>query len=138
MIRPLQASDAEALLELQRASYRIEADLLGVTAFPPLAQTLSDLEAERPVGYVFEEGGLVGAITFEDETVTRLVVAPQAFRRGIGRQLVSHLLAHEGIRFVSTGEANLPAIRLYESLGFEQVSSTERAGIHILHLEKRN
>ncbi|WP_114570059.1 GNAT family N-acetyltransferase [Exiguobacterium flavidum] len=138
MIRPLQTSDAQALLELQRASYRIEADLLGVTVFPPLAQTLSDIEEERPAGYVFEEGGLIGAITYEDATITRLVVAPQAFRRGIGRQLVSHLLAHETIRFVSTGEANLPAIGLYESFGFEQAWFTERDGIRILHLEKRN
>lgn len=74
----------------------------------------------------------VGIVAIEPEPgaagvlrIARLAVDPGCFGRGIGRRLVRHVLALAGdgtpaaeAVIVSTGAANLPARRLYESLGF--------------------
>ena len=55
--------------------------------------------------------------------ITRLVVAPQRMRRGIGRTLARHAVALAGDRAirVGTAAANRPALELYASLGFERL-----------------
>ncbi len=50
MIRRLRSTDHAALLELQRLAYRIEARLLETVDFPPLSETIDDIEAEQPNG----------------------------------------------------------------------------------------
>ncbi|MDJ0925820.1 MAG: GNAT family N-acetyltransferase [Acidimicrobiia bacterium] len=78
----------------------------------------------------FAEDKLVGGIGYADRPgyrdIDRLFVDPGFARRGIGRALVLSALGNEETR-VSTGTANHPAHRLYESLGFTPAGVREIA-----------
>lgn len=142
MIRPLDLADlatARALLELQRRAYRVEAELIGYDRIPPLVEELPELQAcgEEFHGWV-EGQALRAAISWRrsgaELDLHRLVVDPACFRRGLGRRLVRWAVSRPGIErlIVSTGEANGPARRLYESEGFElleRVQLEERLAI---------
>jgi ribosomal protein S18 acetylase RimI-like enzyme len=116
-------TDAE-LLAVQLLAYRVEAELIGSSAIPALHDTLSSLAAARLDRYGVRDGsGLLGAVGVTVQAgvvdIDRLVVAPRAFRRGIGTALVRHVLSlATGDVTVSTGRANAPARALYERCGF--------------------
>jgi GNAT superfamily N-acetyltransferase len=117
---------AEAIVGLQRVSYRVEAELIGDNAIPPLHESVDALAAldltflaiiERDgeplaaLGYHLADGVL---------DIDRLAVHPRRFRHGLGRRLVRAVLErvpHERA-VVSTGQGNHPARRLYERVGF--------------------
>lgn len=136
VITPIQPDADEALarslLALQHAAYAVEAALIGDDRIPPLHETVADLRA-APLRWLAAFGGsrLLGAVGWtEDDKVVdvdRLVVDPTAHRRGVGRALVSAVLARAGTRrvLVATGRANRPARRLYESLGFTTIGDEE-------------
>jgi len=119
----------ETLVALQRASYTVEAELIGAPSLPPLRETPEQL---RGSGETFlgarREGALVGAVSYKraDATVDihRLVVDPAAFRGGVATALLDALEDREGGArhwIVGTGAANLPARTLYERRGFAPV-----------------
>ncbi len=149
-IRPLDLGDPETLAEIvrvQRASYRVEADLIGFDGLPPLRETPAELAAvpESFLG-AFEDGRLLGAVSFKrDRTwvdIHRLVVDPSAFRRGVATRLLDaldQLHADAAYTTVATGEQNAPAVALYERRGFHAVGRTAVApGIRIVRFERRN
>jgi ribosomal protein S18 acetylase RimI-like enzyme len=122
------------VLEVQHAAYAIEAQLIGYPELPPAHETLAALQACGEEVWLCEEDGvLLGAVGLEhadDELlIARLFVAPSAFRRGVGTALAQHALAQaRGRRVrVGTGAANLPALALYERLGFRRVGGREPA-----------
>ena len=123
------------MLEVQHAAYAIEAQLIGYPELPPAHETLAALRGCGEELWLCEEdGALLGAVGLEhvsqDELlIARLFVAPSAFRRGVGTALVSHALAQaRGRRVrVGTAAANLPALALYERLGFRRVGEREPA-----------
>jgi len=49
MIRSLQPTDHTSLLDVQRRAYKIEARLLETADFPPLRETIDDINIEAPV-----------------------------------------------------------------------------------------
>jgi len=57
--------------------------------------------------------------------VKRVIVRPEFRKRGLARKLMQHIIAHSQIDLqlsaldLHVWEMNLPAIRLYENLGFE-------------------
>ena len=129
MIRPLDLGDdatAAALVDLQRASYAVEAELIGAPSLPPMRDTPETLRAsgETFLGAVRDEE-LVGLISFKRDGDTvdihRLAVHPGAFRRGVARELLEALEAREADAAhwtVGTGAGNVPARTLYERRGF--------------------
>lgn len=132
MIEVLDLGDpatAADVLRIQRAAYRVEADLIGFGGIPPLHETLDELIAE-PLEWrgIRIDGRLAAAVAITGTgrrcDVDRLVVDPAHFRQGLGRRLMQSLLHHESVT-VSTGEANLPAVTLYESLGFRRTGRSE-------------
>ena len=148
--RRLDLSDPTALRqlsELQRAAYAVEADLIGFDGIPQLREALADL---RDCGESFlglsDESGLVGAVSWtrlDDGTldICRLVVRPDAHRRGIATALLDALDALEPAHrtTVSTGTANLPALALYHRRGFAPTGEQEVApGVTITALERRS
>ena len=149
-IRPLDLSDdetARAVLALQRAAYAVEAGLIGSDGIPALTETLERLRAagESWLGALdAETGRLAGAVAWrelDDGTVDicRLVVAPEAFRRGIATALLNALdSAFPGRSMVvSTGRDNEPAVALYRRRGFRAVRDREAAsGLWITELER--
>jgi GNAT superfamily N-acetyltransferase len=117
---------AEALVELQRASYRVEAELIGDDAIPPLHESGDALAALDLTFLAITErdGEPVAALGYQVADglldIDRLAVHPRRFRHGLGRRLVEAVLQrvpHERA-VVSTGQGNHPARRLYERVGF--------------------
>lgn len=117
-------STALRVLEIQRAAYAIEADLIGFDGIPGRTETLEDLVATATRlewSGIRSAGTVVAAMAVSVDAGTcdidRLVVDPEWFRRGLARRLLAEL--PDGLPVtVSTGSANLPGIALYESMGF--------------------
>jgi GNAT superfamily N-acetyltransferase len=113
------------MLPVHRASYAVEAQLIGYPDLPPLKQAAADLAACGEEIWLLEEDGdvvggvglLSGAAVVE---VARLFVAPAKFRQGIGTQLVRFAIDRAAGRSmtVGTGSRNVPALALYEQHGF--------------------
>jgi ribosomal protein S18 acetylase RimI-like enzyme len=133
------------LVELQRASYRVEADLIGAETLPPLSETPEQLRAcgETFLG-ALRAGRLLGAVSYKRDGGTvdihRLVVHPSAFRRGVATDLLDALEAREGDArrlVVGTGAANRPALALYERRGYRVVEERTLPGdVRYLGLER--
>jgi RimJ/RimL family protein N-acetyltransferase len=113
------------MLPVHRASYEVEAQLIGYPDLPPLKQAAADLAASGEEIWLCEEDGeIVGGVGLEDDgdvlVIARLFVAPAAFRRGVGTDAVRLALRRAAGRAlrVGTGSRNLPALALYEREGF--------------------
>lgn len=137
MIRRLRSTDHPALLKLQRLAYQVEARLLETTNFPPLSETIDDIEAEQPKGFVYLlHDNVVGAITYDDRTITRLVVDPAYFRQGIAQSLLQYLPQHDHVKHVMTGARNLPALTLYARFDFTEVQREWRQDVELVFLTR--
>lgn len=129
-VRRLSLADPDtlrALVALQRASYRVEADLAGADDIPALRETPETLadSGETFLGIDGDGGALLGAVAYLREgdrvEIHRLVVDPAAFRRGLGTRLLEAVEQREaGVERwqVITTAANAPARALYEGRGF--------------------
>jgi GNAT superfamily N-acetyltransferase len=129
VIAPLDLGDEQTLqrlVALQRASYAVEAELIGVPSLWPMRDTPDALRAsgETFLGEL-REGVLVGAVSYKRDGDTvdihRLVVDPGAFRGGVATALLDALEAREADAAhwtVGTGAGNVPALTLYERRGF--------------------
>ena len=115
------APTVERVLEIQQASYTIEAELIGTRNIPPLHDTIESLQnsEEHFYGYWIDDeiAGLI-AVTLEDDTldICRMAVHPDYFRRGIASALLTFALsAHSAAArtIVATGSRNDPAKQLY-------------------------
>ena len=118
---------AEQIYAVQQAAYTVERDLIGYADFPPLRVTVADIQAETEqfLGYWLNTQ-LAGVLSFESKPglldIGRLIVHPQAFRRGIARallQAVERDRAPGAMLTVSTAAKNLPAIQLYQKQGYQ-------------------
>lgn len=149
MIKEIDLQDrglTKQLLELQRASYLVEAKLINFFEIPPLKESLEELIkcGETFLGY-FEEKVLAGAISYtvegDDLTICRMVVHPAHFRKGIAQKLLSEVENRNSqisVYKVSTGKDNPPAKNLYLKNGFIFVSDFEVVpGLYISNFEKR-
>ncbi|WHX42846.1 GNAT family N-acetyltransferase [Mesobacillus sp. AQ2] len=136
---------AAEVLDLQKKSYRIEADLIGTDEIPPLKETFEQLQncGETFMGY-YIEGVLAGAVSFKKEgkvlDIHRMMVHPDSFRRGIAGKLLAEIERQDCQEIlVSTGAANTPAIKLYEKLGFvHQHDSVVGNGLVIANFKKES
>ena len=136
--------ELEKVLTIQKLAYQVEADLIRASYFPPLLEKLEDLESTRDEIVVATLGSeIVGALFFEQDSgiilISKLIVAPKYFRKGIGQQLLQYILNRFlDLEFhVSTGALNTPALELYKKFGFEADPQTlMRAGIAITRLRK--
>jgi ribosomal protein S18 acetylase RimI-like enzyme len=148
MVNALDVADpavAAELVTLQRSAYAVEAELIGSRDIPQLYETVEELQrsGERWAGIV-RDTRIVAAVAWELEgdtlDIARLVVAPSHARQGIGEWLVRWALdavPHERAT-VSTGSANVPALRLYKKLGFAEIERVEVApGLMVTRLARR-
>jgi ribosomal protein S18 acetylase RimI-like enzyme len=144
-------AELEVVHSLQRAAYEVEAALIGTREIPGLRETVEQLASscETFWGCFGVAGVCEGVIATEPELengvelvrISRLAVRPDCFRRGVGRRLVSHVLEQAPGRVVkvTTGAANAPGRRLYESLGFAFIG--ERVvgrGVRIVEYRRQN
>ncbi|MEC0129205.1 GNAT family N-acetyltransferase [Paenibacillus pabuli] len=133
-IESLPLSDLEKLGQLwrlQHMAYRLEAEIIGFQDIPPLMDTMETLRncGETFYGYIDEDGELIGAVAVAEEetntlTITRMMVHPEHFRKGIAASLMVHVFEQhpDFPRYiVSTGTLNQPAVKLYTKFGFKPV-----------------
>jgi glyoxylase-like metal-dependent hydrolase (beta-lactamase superfamily II)/GNAT superfamily N-acetyltransferase len=139
-------SVATQIHSLSRAAYSVEAEWIGCTNFPPLNETLDLLQRSTDCFLIVVEGDtIVGCIAYDRHatktTITRLVVSPQHFRKGIAVALLRNLetrLAEGTIVCAETADRNEAAIRAYEKLGYTAVSrQSSPEGIALQRVEKQ-
>ena len=121
MIKKLNNKNEETshkIRDLFQASYRIEAELLKATNFPPLKRELVDFLNSDTLFYGLyignEIAAIVEVITHKNKTdIDSLVVHPKYFRQGLGKQLMQFILDtfDSEIFTVETGLANEPATK---------------------------
>ena len=148
MIKKLNLQNTEtskAILELQLASYQVEADLIGFQEIPPLKDTLETLTQCDEVFYGYYcDNVLAGIISYQIEgeilDIHRVAIHPAYFRRGIANQLL-HFIEKIDITInkiiVATGKENYPAVHLYLKNGYKRTREIEiRKGIFLLEFKK--
>ncbi|KYH29617.1 MULTISPECIES: GNAT family N-acetyltransferase [Clostridium] len=148
MIKKLNLRDiktAKRVIELQRASYKIEAQLIGFYEIPPLMETIDSLQAcdEIFYGYYINDV-LAGIISFKiiDNVldIHRVAIHPTFFRMGIADKLIKFIEAlKSNINkiLVCTGKENYPAVNLYLKNGYKKKCDIEiKNGVYITEFEK--
>lgn len=136
MIKKLDLKNIEAaeqVLEIQLASYKIEADIIGFYDIPTLKDSVYSLKACDEIFYgYYLEGRLAGIISYKifDNIldIHRVAVHPDFFRRGIAEELISFAeKVDSNIKkiIVCTGKDNLPAVKLYVKNGFQKKKDIE-------------
>jgi ribosomal protein S18 acetylase RimI-like enzyme len=136
---------ARLILAVQLAGYQVESALIDYPALPPLLENIVDIQTsgEQFLG-CWSNDQLVGVLSFERIAdvvdICRLVVAPEAARRGVGSQLLMAVEAREvDCRriVVSTAERNIPAIKLYERNGYHLRKRRQLSdGLRLVEFEK--
>ncbi|MEJ4046261.1 ribosomal protein S18-alanine N-acetyltransferase [Erwinia sp. SLM-02] len=101
-------------------------------AFPWSEKTFASNQGERYLNFRLEVDGVLAAfaitqVVLDEATLFNLAVDPAFQRRGLGRELLQHLIAALEQRGVLTlwlevRASNRPAIALYEQLDFNEVS----------------
>jgi len=101
-------------------------------AFPWSEKTFASNQGERFINLRLDADGRMVAfaitqVVLDEASLFNIAVDPAFQRRGFGRQLLQHLIDELIKRDVLTlwlevRASNLPAIALYEQLGFNQVS----------------
>jgi len=136
---------AKRVLEVQLASYQIEADIIGFYELPPLQDTIDSLQKCDEIFYgYFYNDVLAGIIAFKYINqildIHRVAVHPRYFRLGIAGQLISFVEEivpdlHKVV--VCTGKANLLAVQLHLQNGYQKVRDIQIANnLTITEFEK--
>lgn len=111
------------------AAYAIE---IRSHAFPWSEKTFATNQGERYLNYRLDIQGEMAAfaitqVVLDEATLFNIAVDPAYQRRGLGRQLLEHLISELETRGVLTlwlevRASNVAAIALYESLGFNEAT----------------
>ena len=149
MIRRALEEDLPEILQLQKLAFKEEADFVNDPNIKPMAQTLKELENEFKSGTILvyvEDGKIFGSVRASEEEgtcfITRMVVHPRHWRKGIGRNLMR---AIEGSysnvdRYELFTRVDHPRTRpFYQSLGYlpfrtERISDS----LTFVYLQKSN
>lgn len=148
MIKRLNLKDIETvkrIMDLQRDSYKIEAQLIGFYEIPALKETIESLQQCDEIFYgYYVNDVLAGIISFKiiDDVldIHRVAIHPNFFRMGIANKLINFI---EGLDsnikriVVCTGKDNLPAVNLYLKNGYKKKKDIEiKNRIYITEFEK--
>ncbi len=121
-IRPYRQEDWNEISRIHDAARMTELTYAGLTdAFLPL-----EIAAEREGLFDYPglfvaliDGQIVGFTACDEEELCWLYVDPDRYRQGVGFQLAQYALVQfSEIHSIEVLEGNLPALRLYEKLGF--------------------
>ncbi len=135
---------AHQIVEVQQAGYRVEAQLTGYDGMPGLTQDAEAVAAldETLLGASEDENllGVLGYTRHGDQVdVSRLVVHPDHFRKGIGSLLLRELHAREQDARrveVMTTTGNTPATALYLREGYVIVDRDDTGPVPVSHFAR--
>ncbi|TLS50747.1 GNAT family N-acetyltransferase [Paenibacillus antri] len=141
-IRVLEASDAEAYRHVRLQALRTDPEAFGSTyekeaGVPPesIIERIRPAQNRFTLGAFLDNGALAAIVTFVRETGTKtehkgnvfgMYVSPESRGRGAGKAIMTELLRMakklEGVEQINLTVVsdNVPAKRLYESLGFKR------------------
>jgi ribosomal protein S18 acetylase RimI-like enzyme len=140
-------SVAAQIYSVAQVAYALEAERIGCADFPPLHESVDELQQSSDSFLVFEQSGsIIGALSFDRGTdpvaITRLVVSPTHLRQGIATALLASLerrLPPMARLTVSTAQTNTSAVLLYQRIGYTTASVSRSAeGILLIHFTKSN
>jgi len=146
-IQRADVSDAEHILDLQKTSYKSEAELYHNYNIPPMTQTLQEMKDDflyKKFLKATEGDKIIGSVrAFEKDGtchVGRLMVHPDSQNRGIGRKLVQEIENLFGTckRFeLFAGSKSKKNIMLYEKIGYN-IFKTEKINenVSLVYMEK--
>lgn len=149
MIRKLDIEDnykLEKILDIQKASYLVEAEIIGFYDIPTLKDTIETIKESEETFYgYYIDNILAGIISYKYEEeildIHRVAIHPNFFRRGIGEKLLNFIQTNQkdvNKIIVTTGKENKPAVNLYVKNGFKKVEDIEiKEGVYLTLLEKR-
>ena len=131
MIKRLKNNDLEIAKKISsvfQLSYKVEANILNATDFPPLKRPLENYVNSNTAffGYLKNQK-LAGVIEIEHNNnfthINSLVVDPVFFRQGIARKLMEYVFNtfDSKLFVVETGLENGPATKLYKKFDFKEV-----------------
>lgn len=147
MMKQLNLKDEkvlEKILDVQIASYKIEAEIIGFDEIPPLKDTINTLKQcnETFYGY-FIDDILAGIVSYKIENDTldihRVAVHPSFFKRGIAKELINFVEKINNIKniIVCTGKENIPAVNLYMKNGYKKIKDIKiKEGFYLTSFEK--
>jgi GNAT superfamily N-acetyltransferase len=146
-IAPLDHRDpamAAQIVEVQRAGYQVEAQLTGYDGMPGLTEDADAVAAlDDTLLGASEDDRLVGVLGYtrhgDQVDVSRLVVHPDHFRKGIGTLLLRELHAREqdARRIeVNTSTGNTPATGLYLREGYVIVARDDTGPVPVSHFAR--
>ncbi|MEO0458328.1 MAG: GNAT family N-acetyltransferase [Cyanobacteria bacterium P01_A01_bin.114] len=121
-IRSYEPTDWPRLCEIHDASRLDELSLtVGTDAFLTLEQTAENEGLFNDKLFVAEIDNVVqGFVAYSNEELTWLYVAPESYRKGVGRALVQQAVADSAPTIeIQLLEGNTPALELYLSEGFQ-------------------
>lgn len=153
-----QRVTAQQILDLMQRSYKVEAELIGASDFPPLRRTLENIQSSTANFLAVAQLGELVALaeldnrneSFSSERapdeevieeclfIDSFVVSPDKFRQGLGAVLLGAILRRGGaeIIIVDTSVRNGPAIALYKKAGFSEESVyMHREGFEMIRLK---
>lgn len=117
--------NALKIYKLFQQSYKVEADIIGLNDFPPLSLSIQDIvQSDGIFEAISINTNIVAIVCYKNIQGTvelqNLAVSPEFFRRGLASMLLNHLFnKYQKCKFIiHTALANIPAVRLYEKLGF--------------------
>tara|TARA_B100000497_G_scaffold128129_1_gene173784 strand:+ start:11739 stop:12194 length:456 start_codon:yes stop_codon:yes gene_type:complete len=131
MIKRLKNNDLEIAKKISsvfQLSYKVEANILNATDFPPLKRPLENYVNSNTAffGYLKNQK-LAGVIEIEHNNnfthINSLVVDPVFFRQGIARKLMEYVFNtfDSKLFVVETGLENGPATKLYKKFDFKEI-----------------
>ncbi|MBU5483793.1 GNAT family N-acetyltransferase [Clostridium sp. MSJ-11] len=148
MIRKLDIEDkyiVEKILDIQKASYLVEAEIIGFYDIPTLKDTIETIKESEETFYgYYIDNILAGIISYKYEEkildIHRVAIHPNFFRMGIGKKLLNFIqdIQKDANKIiVTTGKQNMPAVNLYIKNGFKKVEDIEiKEGVYLTTFEK--
>ncbi|MGY3887577.1 acetyltransferase [Aeromonas aquatica] len=129
-IEPVERSSYQILIAIWEASVRASHHFLqedDIAALRPLIleHYFDAVSLHCAKG---EDGEIVGFCGVADGNLEMLFVAPVAMGQGVGRQLVEHAIARQGVIRVDVNEQNEGALGFYRRLGFAVVGRSALDG----------
>jgi ribosomal protein S18 acetylase RimI-like enzyme len=149
MISQAIEEDLPAILCLQRQAFREEAEHVGDMSIKPMSQTLEELRSEFDGSVILKyvlDGEIVGSVRAKVDgstcRISRLIVRPDHWRKGIGRALVGeieHRFADVSRFELYTRIDHQRTRPFYQSLGYEPFRTEYHSDtLSFVHLFKPN
>ena len=120
MIRPLSATDLDAAVELWYQASVQAHDFIPAAFWQEQRAAMRDIYLPASQSWVYEDGQLLGFISWYQGTVAALFISPAHQSRRLGRQLLDLLKAQYDRLDLTVYAENKQARRFYCRNGFKE------------------